>query len=83
MKHPTNKKERVDIHKHKLKKLLDDTKHQYGAGAYYDEAKGRIIQYWFNKKYLKKVAAKTARKVKDISNGSLYKRVYDLWWELF
>ena len=83
MKHPIDKKERVDTHKHKLKKLLDDTKHRYGAGAYYDEAKGRIIQYWFNKKYLKKVAAKTTRKVKAISNGSLYKRVYDLWWELF
>ncbi len=83
MKHPTNKKERVDIHKHKLKKLLDDTKHQYGAGAYYDEDKGRIIQYWFKKKYLKQVAAKVARKAKDISNGSLYKRVYDLWWGLF
>lgn len=83
MKHPTNKKERNDIERHKIKKLLDDTKHRYGAGAYYDEAKGRIIQYWFNKKYLKKVAAKTARKVKAISNGSLYKRVYDLWWELF
>lgn len=82
MKHPANKKDRIDIHKHKLKKLLDDTKHQYGAGAYYDEDKGRIIQYWFKKKYLKQVAAKVARKAKDISNGSLYKRVYDLWWEL-
>ena len=34
-------------------------------------------------KWLKRVAAKATRKVKDVNNGSLYKKAFDLWWELF
>lgn len=37
MKHPTNKKERNDIEKHKIKKLAEDTSHWCGAGAYFDD----------------------------------------------
>ena len=83
VKHPMNKKERNDIEKHKIKKLAEDTSYWCGAGAYFDDYKNRYIRYWYRKKWLKRVAAKATRKMKDVTNGSLYKKAFDLWWELF
>lgn len=80
MRHPANKKDRIDIERHKIKKLAEDTS---GASAYFDDYKNRYIRYWYRKKWLKRVAAKATRKMKDVTNGSLYKKAFDFWWELF
>ena len=54
----------------RLKKLYDETKNWYGAGAYYDEDKKRYIRYSPCKnsgytKYLRKVANRKVRRSKD------------------
>lgn len=37
-----------------------------------------------NKKYYRKYGARKVRRYKgDISNGSSYKRFYDLWWDVY
>lgn len=81
---------RKKVDKHKLRKLLEETKHSYGAGAYFDEDKNRIIQYktdisaW---RYWKKFASKKARrflKTDDIySSKGHYKKVTDIDWIIY
>lgn len=72
----------------RLKKLYDETKNSYGAGAYYSSDKKRYIKYHACRtpgytKYLRRLSNRRVRK-SDISiNGSSYKRLYDYWWELF
>lgn len=55
----------------RLKKLYNETKNLYGAGAWYDEEKGRYIKYSCGgrkyKKYLKKKYQ--ARKHANIKGG--------------
>lgn len=71
----------------RLKKLYNETKNSYGAGAWYDEEKGRYIKYSCGgrkyKKYLKKISSKKARKYKGDMRHCDYKRTFDYWWELF
>ena len=71
----------------RLKKLYNETKYSYGAGAWYDEDKGRYIKYSCGgknyKKYLKKLCSKKARKYKGDMQNCDYKKTFDYWWELF
>lgn len=71
----------------RLKKLYEETKHSYGAGAWYDEDKNRFIKYSCGgkkyKKYLKKLSSKKARRYKGDMQNCEYKKTFDYWWELF
>lgn len=72
---------------HRLKKLYELTKNEYGAGAYYDVRKGRYIRYAAggqnSRKYLRRVSSKKMRRTPEVLNHSLYKRSFDYYWELF
>ena len=72
----------------RLRKLYDATKNGYGAGAWYDESKGRYIRYSCHDKDLKAQCRKaTRRRLKcrhqdeKLQRGT-YKKVFDYWWEL-
>ena len=70
----------------RLKKLYEETKYSYGAGAWYDERKKRYIKYSVGskeiKKYLKKLSSRKARRYKGEMQNCDYKRTFDYWWEL-
>lgn len=74
----------------KLKKLADETYRSYGAGAYFDNTKGRFIRYSVHNAWLKTHCRRmTRRRMKRISNDvypinqkRAYKKYYDYWWEL-
>ena len=70
----------------RLKKLYEETKNSYGAGAYYDEKKGILRQYSVHSKFIKNQSTRTIRrKLKNsdiIYSKGQYKRLYDYWWEL-
>lgn len=76
----------------KLNKLLYETKHSYGSGAWYDEEAGRIKKYSAsdNSKYpsyLKKHSARLYRRKYKKSEILLqrgdYKKTFDYWWMLY
>ncbi len=72
----------------RLKKLYNKTKTSYGAGAYYDECKGRYIKYCPKKpgaaKYLRKVSNKKVRKYKGyLKQGASYRKVDEYQWKLY
>lgn len=72
--------------KQKLEKLYKNTKNSYGAGAWYDERKGRYIRYSCHNEWLKTHSRRiTRRKMKNetgrYSNCS-YKKFYDYWGKL-
>lgn len=53
------------------------------ANAYFDSDKNRIITYSYNKRRYKKYSNRKIRNYKDeLSNGNVYKRVFDLWWNI-
>lgn len=73
----------------RLKKLYDETKHSFGRGAWYDEAKGRIVEYSFSDCNNKSSYAKRTsnRKVRHSDNTvcynrGKYRRLYDYWHEM-
>ena len=71
----------------RLKKLNKETEHSYGAGAWFNEKKGRYIRYSCHNKALKKQCRRaTRRRMKNMKDtaprGGFYKRVFDYWWEL-
>lgn len=73
----------------RLRKLYEETKHSYGRGAWYDEAKGRIVEYSFSDCSNKSSYAKRAsnRKVRHSDNTvcynrGKYRRLYDYWREM-
>lgn len=70
----------------KYKKLYDETKNSYGAGAYYDEKHKRYIKYscgGIKKKYLKRLSSKKARKYPNALKNCGYKKTFDYRWELY
>lgn len=83
----SHKRKVEDIHR--LKKVYEATKHGYGPGVWYDENKGTYIRLDFSNSWLKKHCRRnTRRKLKKNiselgSERSLYKRLYDYWWELY
>jgi hypothetical protein len=70
----------------RLKKLAKDTDHAYGAGAWYNENKGRYIKYQVGsqkfRKYLRRQSSKKARQYKGDLAHSDYKKTFDYWWTL-
>ena len=74
------------IENKKLRKLYENTKNWYGAGAYYDERKKRIIRYSCHCKYFKKLSRRIARRklnnCDDRYCGSQYKKLFDYWWTI-
>ena len=70
----------------RLKKLYDETKNSYGAGAWYDAKKKRYIRYTCGgknyRKCLKKLSSKKTRKYTGDMQRSDYKKTFDFWWEL-
>ena len=72
--------------KRRLKKLYDETKNSYGAGAWFDEKKGRYIKYSCGgrqcKRHLKRLSSKKARKYQGDLKGCDYKKIFDYWCEL-
>ena len=70
----------------RLKKLYEETKNAYGAGAWYDERKGRYIRYSCHSEWLKTHCRRmTRRRMKNKTgrySGCAYKKFYDYWWEL-
>ena len=86
-----NKRRRLIKGKNKLKKLYEDTKNYYSAGAYYDYHKKRIIKYSLNKKSIRKLCNRTFRRrmkrtirgdYDNIPNGSTYKKYTEYWWAI-
>ena len=76
----------------RLKKLLRETEHYYGSGAWYDEEAGRIKKFSFsdNSKYPRYLKGRSARnyrrnyKNKDyLLQGNMYQKTFDYWWELY
>lgn len=72
----------------RLKKLYEETKNSYGAGAYYNEEKNRYVKCSScnNPGYSKSLRKISNRKVRrnDIPlKGCSYKKVFDYWWELY
>lgn len=71
----------------RLRKLENKTWHSYGAGAYYDIYKDRIIRYschnsWL-KKHCRRVTRRRMRQGKAYhQKGCSYKKYYDYWWIL-
>jgi hypothetical protein len=71
----------------RLKKLGKKTENSYGAGAWYNEKKGRYIKYSCHRKSLKEQCRRTTRRrMKNmddlIARGGYYKKIFDYWWEL-
>lgn len=82
--HAHNKHERNEIEKRKLKKLYEETKYGCEAGAWQKDD-GRIVKYWTcpnARKWLKRCCSKATRKMKEVADGSAYKRIFDYWWSL-
>ena len=73
--------------KHRLKRLYEETKHQYGTGVLYDDKKNRFIRYSCHDAWLKKYCSKITRtRMKNILENSNskaeYKKIFDYWWIL-
>lgn len=71
----------------RLKKLFEETKYAYGAGAWYSDRKKRYIKYSCHNEWLKTHCRRvTRRRMKQdedsYQKGNKYKRRYDYWWEL-
>lgn len=71
----------------RLKRLEKETRHSYGAGAFYDDQKKRIVRYsCHNKKLKKHCRREMRRRLKNLDYCSRqkcdYKKLYDYWWEL-
>lgn len=86
-----NKRRRFIKGKNKLKKLYEETKNYYGAGAYFDYNKQRIVKYSCNSKYVRKMCNKIFRRkmnrtirgdYDNIPNGSVYKKYTEYWWSI-
>ena len=78
--------------KRKLNKLLYETEHSYGSGAWYNERKGRIIKYSASDNshyasYLKKRGARLYRRKYKKSDVLLqrsdYKKTFDYKWMIY
>jgi hypothetical protein len=71
----------------RLKKLYAETKNYYGLGVYYDKKKKRLIRCYISKRgrrrYYKRYSNKLVRREKVIGDYGYFKKVYDLWWNLY
>lgn len=94
----STKRERDKKYKERMKYLYDNLGHLISSPVdpvdrygYYTKDLNEITRYkryWFTgtgKKYHKRQSNKAVRRSKDISvrNRGNYKKVYDLWWEVY
>lgn len=70
---------------YRLKKTYRATRNSCLAGVYYDEWKGRLIQFYQGSraKYLRRCGNKKVRRTKMNLRHGMYRKVYDYWWELW
>lgn len=73
--------------KRRLKRLYEETKHQYGTGVWYSDKKNRFIRYSCHNAWLKRYCSKITRtRMKNILENSNskaeYKKIFDYWWIL-
>ena len=70
----------------RLNKLYNKTKNGYGAGAYYDDRKDRLIRYSCHDKNWKARCRRTTRrrlkKMEFHCSGCTYKKFYEYWWQI-
>ena len=72
--------------KEHLKKLYEETKYWYGAGAYYNERTNRYKKYschneW-TKTYCRRITRRKLNKIDNNYHHCSYKKIYDYWWEV-
>lgn len=71
----------------RLKKLYNETKTFYGCGVYYDKRKGRLVRCYISKRgakrYYKHTSNKMIRRKRAMGNNGYFKKVYDVWWNLY
>jgi hypothetical protein len=73
--------------KRRLKRLYEETKNGYGAGAWYNDKKDRLIKYSCHSTWLKRYCSKITRtRMKTIFENPRekcnYKKYFDYWWIL-
>lgn len=71
--------------KRRLNNLYRQTKYAYGAGAYFDEKKNRLIKYSVNNKTIKLICRRTTRRHIANDDNTMrggYRKYYDYWWEI-
>ena len=84
-----NKRQRLRIGRHKLRKLYKETKNTYGVGAWFCEHKNRIIKDSINKSAIRKNCNRRFRRrynngrYEEVASGSSYKKHEDYWWEIW
>lgn len=76
----------------RLRNLYQKTKHNYGKGVYYDTDKERYIRFQMSRKgrgnfvsYVKKKCNRAIRRNKLLISGNRgsYRKVSELWWEIW
>lgn len=71
----------------RLKKLCEETRGRQKAGAWFNDRKGRYIQYSHSDnsdsmKLCKRWSNRKVRRAKEALSRGLYKRLLDMWWML-
>ena len=79
--------------KNRLVRLYNKTKYNYGSGVWYNEDSDRYYRYYVSghggncsrTKFLKQMSRRKVRRnrVYQSSGKGHYRKLYDLWWELF
>jgi len=72
----------------RLKRLYEETRTSYAAGAWYSDKKKRYIKTTASTasgytKFLRRISNKKYRKHKEIHNHCTYKKLFDYWWTLY
>lgn len=78
-----NKRERGLKYKKHLKNLAEITCRYYPCPAIYSNSYYKRLYRGKRSKYLKRQSNKKIRKYKRcLSDGNMYRKVFDFWWEL-
>lgn len=70
--------------KRRMKRLIGTTRHPLARGVY--EYDGRYYRYCpcpRRSRYHRVRANRAVRRNADVLNRGMYRKVYDLWWELY
>lgn len=71
----------------RIRKLYNETRNRWTAGAWYDERKHRYVRFYSCRtpgytKWLRRQSNKRLRRSPNIYKGKQYKKLFDYWWEL-
>lgn len=66
----------------RLKKLHENTRHTYGAGAYYSDRRGRLVRYSVNSKRVRQAGNRKLRrrKIDFAPSSGWHRKAFDYWW---